>query len=98
MKDAAGPEVDLLIVDEYQDLNQAEQRVLKELHKRGVAILAIGDDDQSIYSWRNAAPEGIRNFTTTFADPEFIAGGVDTGFLQRFLEKRGAAQEVRVHG
>ncbi|HME77925.1 MAG TPA: ATP-dependent helicase [Mycobacterium sp.] len=65
-KDAADPEVDLLIVDEYQDLNQAEQLVLQELHKRGVAILAIGDDDQSIYSWRNAAPEGIRNFTKTF--------------------------------
>jgi len=32
------------------------------------------------------------------ADPEFVAGGVDTGFLPRFLEKRAAAQEVRVHG
>jgi acetyl-CoA carboxylase, biotin carboxylase subunit len=32
------------------------------------------------------------------ANPEFIAGGVDTGFLQRFLEKRGVAHEVRVHG
>lgn len=59
--------VDLLIVDEYQDLNGAEQKVLQELGKRGVAILAIGDDDQSIYSWRNAAPEGIRKFKTTFA-------------------------------
>lgn len=62
----ADPGVDLLIVDEYQDLNQAEQKVLQELHKRGVAILAIGDDDQSIYRWRNAAPDGIRNFTKTF--------------------------------
>lgn len=65
-KDAADPDVNLLIVDEYQDLNRAEQQVLQELHKRGVAILAIGDDDQSIYSWRNAAPDGIRNFITTF--------------------------------
>jgi DNA helicase II / ATP-dependent DNA helicase PcrA len=64
---AADPGVDLLIVDEYQDLNRAEQQVLQELHKRGVAILAIGDDDQSIYSWRHAAPDGIRDFTTTFA-------------------------------
>jgi DNA helicase-2/ATP-dependent DNA helicase PcrA len=61
--------IDLLIVDEYQDLNRADQKVLKELHRRGVAILAIGDDDQSIYSWRNAAPEGIRKFTTEFNTP-----------------------------
>ena len=58
--------VDLLIVDEYQDLNRADQKVLQELHRRGVAVLAIGDDDQSIYSWRNAAPDGIRDFLTTF--------------------------------
>lgn len=60
------PDIDLLIVDEYQDLNRAEQEVLLELHRKGVAVLAIGDDDQSIYSWRNAAPEGIRDFNVTF--------------------------------
>jgi acetyl-CoA carboxylase biotin carboxylase subunit len=32
------------------------------------------------------------------ADPEFISGGVDTGFLPRFLEKRHAGQELRVNG
>jgi len=60
-------EVDLLIVDEYQDLNHADQRVLEEIAKRDIAIIAIGDDDQSIYSWRNAAPDGIRNFLDTFS-------------------------------
>jgi len=58
--------IDLLIVDEFQDLNNADQKVLQELARRGIAIIGIGDDDQSIYSWRNAAPEGIRNFQTTF--------------------------------
>ena len=32
------------------------------------------------------------------ADPEFQAGGVDTGFLPRFLERQRLAQEVRAHG
>jgi DNA helicase-2/ATP-dependent DNA helicase PcrA len=59
-------DLDLLIVDEYQDLNQADQKVLIEIARRGVAIVSIGDDDQSIYSWRNAAPDGIRNFLSTF--------------------------------
>jgi acetyl-CoA carboxylase biotin carboxylase subunit len=36
--------------------------------------------------------------TEVLADPEFIAGGVDTGFLPRFLGMRRALQEVRVHG
>jgi DNA helicase-2/ATP-dependent DNA helicase PcrA len=58
--------LDLLIVDEYQDLNHADQKVLIELSKQGVSIIAIGDDDQSIYSWRNAAPDGIRNFLDTY--------------------------------
>lgn len=65
--DEADPGVDLLIVDEYQDLNAADQRVLKVLAERGVAVIAIGDDDQSIYSWREAAPDGIRRFGETFS-------------------------------
>ncbi len=60
-------DLDLLIVDEYQDLNSADQRVLSEIAGRGVSIVAIGDDDQSIYSWRNAAPVGIRTFLSTFS-------------------------------
>lgn len=64
--DETEPDHDLLIVDEYQDLNFADQRVLTELAALGVTIVAIGDDDQSIYSWRNAAPDGIRNFLDTF--------------------------------
>lgn len=59
--------LDLVIVDEYQDLNNADQQVLQALAGRGITIIAIGDDDQSIYSWRNAAPDGIRQFNTTFS-------------------------------
>lgn len=58
--------LDLLIVDEYQDLNFADQRVLTQVANRDVAIVGIGDDDQSIYSWRKAAPVGIRNFLPSF--------------------------------
>lgn len=57
---------DLLLVDEYQDLNNADIRFLEELVSRGTRILAIGDDDQSIYGFREAAPEGIRDFPDKF--------------------------------
>jgi acetyl-CoA carboxylase biotin carboxylase subunit len=39
----------------------------------------------------------VRFHGDVFADPEFERGGVDTGFLNRFLERR-TVQEVRVHG
>ncbi len=58
--------IQFLIVDEYQDLNRCEMNLLLALNGRGVAIFAVGDEDQSIYSWRMAAPEGIRNFDTDF--------------------------------
>ena len=56
-----------LLVDEYQDLNEADIRLVALLAEHGVAIMAIGDDDQSIYGWRMAAPEGIRRFLEDFA-------------------------------
>lgn len=50
-----------VVVDEFQDLNKAEQ-VLLELVTDGQAYAVFGDEDQSIYSFRHAHPEGIRTF------------------------------------
>lgn len=60
--DLQGVDYDVLIVDEYQDLNACDLEVIKLLSQRGCSIIAAGDDDQSIYSFRKAAPEGIRRF------------------------------------
>ncbi|MEX1140695.1 MAG: ATP-dependent helicase [Thermoleophilaceae bacterium] len=60
--DLKGIDYDFLVVDEYQDLNACDLRVLKLLAESGVAIFAVGDDEQSIYGWRKAEPEGIRRF------------------------------------
>ena len=56
-----GP-IDYLIVDEYQDLNKCDLSVIGNLHERGAKLFVAGDDDQSIYGFRYAYPEGIRNF------------------------------------
>ena len=61
-----GLDYDLLVVDEYQDLNACDLEVLRRLGTRGCSILAAGDDDQSIYSFRKAAPEGIRRFAADY--------------------------------
>jgi DNA helicase-2/ATP-dependent DNA helicase PcrA len=58
-----GIDYDLLIVDEYQDLNSCDLQLLKLLSEiSGCVVIGVGDDDQSIYSWRKAAPVGIRRF------------------------------------
>jgi superfamily I DNA/RNA helicase len=54
---------DHAIVDEYQDLNCAEQVLIDLLAEQGT-LTVIGDEDQSIYSFKHAHPEGI----VTFAD------------------------------
>jgi superfamily I DNA/RNA helicase len=56
---------DHVIVDEYQDLNRAEQDLLQLLAGAG-AIAIVGDVDQSIYSFRHANPEGIADYRTRY--------------------------------
>lgn len=51
-----------LVVDEYQDLNQSDIDFVEALIARGVPTFVAGDDDQSIYSFRYAAPTGIQQF------------------------------------
>jgi DNA helicase II / ATP-dependent DNA helicase PcrA len=60
--DLEGVDYRVLVVDEYQDLNACDLDVLRRIAARGCAIIAAGDDDQSIYSFRKAHPQGIRDF------------------------------------
>jgi DNA helicase II / ATP-dependent DNA helicase PcrA len=62
-----GP-LNLLVVDEYQDLNEADIELIYLVSQKGVRILAVGDDDQSIYGFRMAAPPGIRRFHEQFSE------------------------------
>jgi len=71
--DLEGLEYDLLVVDEYQDLNACDLRVLRLLADRGTSILGVGDDEQSIYSFRKAAPDGIRRFPADYENAEDYA-------------------------
>lgn len=58
------PRFQHVLVDEYQDLNKAEQALI-EMLSAGASLTVIGDDCQSIYRFRYANPEGIREFPAT---------------------------------
>ena len=51
---------DVVLVDEYQDLNKAEQEFIR-LIRGDASLVIVGDDDQSIYGFKFANPDGIRN-------------------------------------
>jgi DNA helicase-2/ATP-dependent DNA helicase PcrA len=55
------PRFEHVLVDEYQDLNRAEQVLLRELARNG-SLAVVGDENQSIYSFKYAHPEGILQF------------------------------------
>jgi len=52
-----------LVVDEFQDLNQSDLDFVEALIASGVVVFICGDDDQSLYSFRYAAPTGIQLFS-----------------------------------
>ena len=61
-----------LLVDEYQDTNGAQYELVKLLAGHRRALTAVGDDDQSIYSWRGARPENLAQLQTDFPELEVI--------------------------
>ncbi|MBN2133797.1 MAG: ATP-dependent helicase [Sedimentisphaerales bacterium] len=60
------PAIDHLIVDEFQDLNACDQEFVRLLCSGNTVLFVAGDDDQSIYSFRHANPDGIVQFASTY--------------------------------
>jgi len=58
-----------LLVDEYQDINAAQLRLIRLLSQDSPqGVFVVGDDDQSIYSWRGGSPTYIRRFKEDFGE------------------------------
>lgn len=55
-----------LLVDEYQDTNRAQYELMRMLVGPGTGLTVVGDDDQSIYSWRGARPENLADLARDF--------------------------------
>ena len=61
-----------IMVDEYQDTNRAQYKLISLLAEKHKNICVVGDDDQSIYSFRGATIENILNFEDEYKDSKVI--------------------------
>ncbi len=70
LADWVGNHLDHIIVDEYQDINEVQQQLLKCLAGTRAEVMVVGDVDQCIYEWRGAKPEYIiSRFSSDFSRP-----------------------------
>ena len=61
-----------ILVDEYQDTNGSQIELITRLASRYRNVFVVGDDDQSIYSWRGAVASNILEFNSVFKDASII--------------------------
>src|SRR5262249_48607640 len=71
-RDALEKKFDYVLVDEFQDTNQIQYRLLKRLAARTRNLCVVGDDDQSIYRWRGADVRNIRYFRRDWSDATVV--------------------------
>lgn len=65
-------EYSYFLVDEYQDTNQAQYRLIRMLSSKTRNLCVVGDEDQSIYSWRGATIRNIQEFANDFPGAKVV--------------------------
>ena len=75
-----------LLVDEYQDTNRAQYRLLRQLSGVRGAFTAVGDDDQAIYAWRGADVENLKLLQTDYPKLKVIKLEQNYRSSRRILE------------
>ncbi|HEU5218319.1 MAG TPA: UvrD-helicase domain-containing protein [Gemmatimonadales bacterium] len=63
---------DYILVDEFQDLNPPQYAVVRRLAERHRNLFAVGDDEQSVFSWTGADPKVLRDFMNDFRVTDIV--------------------------
>ena len=89
-----------VLVDEYQDTNRPQYELMKLLGGEHKNVCAVGDEDQSIYSWRGADIRNILEFEKDFPDARIVRLEQNYRSTQNILEAAGAvvARNIRRKG
>ena len=72
LRDRIAQRVKYVVVDEYQDVNPVQERLVRLLHDLGASLCVVGDDDQTIYQWRGSSVENILEFQNRYPDVQQI--------------------------
>ena len=83
-----------ILVDEFQDTNTIQYAWLKILSGSKVPVIAVGDDDQSIYGWRGAKIQNIHSFSKEFQSTETVRLEQNYRSTQTILRAANAVIEV----
>lgn len=86
-----------MLVDEYQDTNAAQYELVRQLVDKFGAFTAVGDDDQSIYSWRGAKPENLMNLKIDYPNLRVIKLEQNYRSSQRILRCANAVISHNPH-
>ena len=86
-----------LLVDEYQDTNASQYELVRLLLGKQGILTAVGDDDQSIYSWRGANPENLGRLKQDFPDLAIVKLEQNYRSSQRILRAANAVIAENPH-